>query len=163
MILNLDIDNVCNADALPDKLEIEPWVSSALVTDSSTRNEVELSLRIVSIEEISALNSTYRSKEGPTNVLSFPFEFPPGFMPDDHPAILGDIVLCADIIVEEAALQQKPVNAHWAHIIIHGTLHLLGYDHLDETDAKIMEDLEIKLLARFNFPNPYISHESLTL
>jgi probable rRNA maturation factor len=108
-------------------------------------------VRITDEAEIRELNATYRGKDYATNVLSFPFEAPPGV---DIP-LLGDIVVCAAVVAREAAEQEKPLQAHWAHMVIHGTLHLLGYDHIEEADAEEMEGLEIRLLADLGYANPY--------
>ena len=113
--------------------------------------EAELSIHITDRDEISELNQTYRDKAGPTNVLSFPAELPEELgLP-----LLGDIVICAPVVEDEAREQGKSLQAHWAHMIIHGTLHLLGYDHINDDDADIMESLEIDILQSFGFQNPY--------
>ena len=115
-------------------------------------HKVELSLRLVDEAESADLNQRYRGKAGPTNVLSFPFEPPPGIK---GPRYLGDLVICVPVVVREAAEQGKATEAHWAHLVVHGVLHLLGYDHLDETEAQEMEALETRLLANLGFPPPY--------
>lgn len=108
-------------------------------------------IRIVGIPESSDLNLQYRNKTGPTNILSFPFEVPPG-IPSDH---LGDLVICAPLVTNEAIEQNKVLLHHWIHLIVHGVLHLQGFDHIDPDEAQEMELLEIKLLARLEIPNPY--------
>jgi probable rRNA maturation factor len=115
------------------------------------RDEAQLTIRITDEAEIQELNRTYRHKDKPTNVLSFPFEAPPGV----EIPLLGDIIICAAVVAREAGEQGKPLQAHWAHMVIHGTLHLLGYDHIDETEAEQMEGLEITLLAGLGYANPY--------
>lgn len=112
---------------------------------------VEVSLRFVDDETIRELNRDYRGKDKPTNVLSFPFEAPPGV----PTTLLGDLVICAPVVAAEAAEQGKPLTAHWAHMVVHGVLHLLGYDHIDDADAEIMEGLEVEILAGLGVPNPY--------
>lgn len=102
-------------------------------------------------EESQSLNSQYRGKDKPTNVLSFPFEVPDGIELD----LLGDLIICADVVEKEAQEQDKPLLHHWAHMVIHGTLHLLGYDHISDDEAEEMEALEIKLLAHLSIPDPY--------
>lgn len=117
---------------------------------------LELSLRIVDGPEIRALNKRYRGRDAATNVLSFPAELPPG-LPFRH---LGDVIVCAAIVQNEAQTQNKTLAAHWAHMLIHGTLHLLGYDHEDDEEAEIMEALEAQALARLGWPCPYGSELS---
>ena len=114
--------------------------------------KVELSLRLVDEVESADLNRRYRGKAGPTNVLSFPFEPPPGVRGRKY---LGDLAICVPVVVREAAEQGKAPEAHWAHLVVHGVLHLLGYNHLDETEAQEMEALETRLLANLGFPPPY--------
>ncbi len=141
------------ATGIPDKKEIQQWVSSVL-TDREIE-KAELSLRVVSSEEIQALNKLYREKDKPTNVLSFPADVPE-FVELATPE-LGDIILCADVIHQEAIDQNKSLQAHYAHMVIHGVLHLLGYDHIEPQDADEMESIEIAILNSLQFPNPYIS------
>ncbi len=114
----------------------------------------EFTARFVGIEESQALNLQFRGKDKPTNVLSFPFESPPGIeMP-----LLGDLVICAPVISQEAAEQNKPVAFHYAHMLVHGILHLLGYDHIEDTQADEMEALEIRILAELGIDDPYQDH-----
>jgi probable rRNA maturation factor len=149
--LCLDIDNV-SAHVVPGDAEFEAWVRAAL---HSRRDAAEISLRIVDGDEIAALNRQYRGKDYATNVLSFPADLPPQLkLPH-----LGDIVICAAVVEREAVEQKKPALAHWAHMIVHGTLHLLGYDHVDDNDAQVMESLEIEILQTLNFANPYIGED----
>jgi len=108
-------------------------------------------VRLVDAPEMASLNKTYRGKDGPTNVLSFPADLPPDL---DLP-LLGDIVICAPVVAAEAREQHKSPDAHWAHMAVHGTLHLLGYDHLDENEAITMEALESAILADLHYPCPY--------
>jgi len=111
-------------------------------------------VRLVDIAEMKTLNETYRDKAGPTNVLSFPSD-----LPDDlQLPLLGDIVICAPVVRAEAAEQGKNLTAHWAHMTIHGTLHLLGYDHIAEEEAAAMEALESAILKRLDYPCPYRDH-----
>lgn len=153
MNLTIDLDNA-SQNTIPSVEDIEQWVGSAVGT---SKENVELSIRVTDREEISELNKTYRNKDGATNVLSFPAELPAEL----ELPLLGDLVICAPVVEDEAKQQGKTLQAHWAHMIIHGTLHLLGYDHIDDTDAEIMENLEIKLLASLKFPNPYINHQEM--
>ena len=110
-----------------------------------------LTLRVTDEAESAALNLAYRNKPGPTNVLSFPFDPPPGWSGN----YLGDLLLCAPVVAREAQAQGKSPLAHWAHLSVHGSLHLLGYDHHDADDARQMEALEIEILRELGFDDPY--------
>lgn len=147
--LHLDLQNVTKNKSVPSFYRFKQWTLAALPQDMP---ETELTIRIVGEKESAHLNETYRAKKGPTNVLSFPFE-PPSemFFP-----LLGDIIICARLIEKEAKEQCKNRVAHWAHIVVHGVLHLLGYDHINERDAKKMEKKEISILNNLGFPNPYL-------
>ncbi len=133
---------------LPSLLQLERWVSAALQAHIP---HAELTIRFVDEAESAALNQQYRQKQGATNVLSFTFaaDIP------NAPPLLGDLVLCAPLIAQEAMQQHKTLDAHYAHLVIHGSLHLLGYDHEVASAAQIMEDLEIHLLAALGYSNPY--------
>nr|WP_305891481.1 rRNA maturation RNase YbeY [Methylomonas sp. SURF-1] len=133
----------------PDAAQFQIWVDAAL---SGFQQDSEITIRLVDTEESAELNGQYRHKSGPTNILSFPFEAPPGVELD----LLGDLVICAPVIAREAAEQGKLPDHHWAHITVHGVLHLLGYDHIEEQDAEQMEALEIDILSRLNIANPYL-------
>ncbi len=146
----ITIQRIVKEKSLPSNIKFKKWVTAVL---KNKLFSAEITLRIVDKNEITELNTTYRHKKKPTNVLSFPFDMPEEC--DDDLPILGDIVICADVILEEAIAQEKTVEAHWAHMVVHGTLHLLGYDHEKETDADIMEAEEIKILASLGFSNPY--------
>lgn len=133
---------------LPTNAAMRGWIAHAL---RRRRREASLTLRIVDAREGAALNRRWRGKQGPTNVLSFPL---PG-LAGIAPALLGDIVLCAPVLKAEAAAQKKTIAAHCAHLLVHGTLHLLGYDHARPRQAAAMERLETELLAELDFPDPY--------
>ncbi|EKF75755.1 hypothetical protein A11A3_02762 [Alcanivorax hongdengensis A-11-3] len=120
----------------------------------------DVTLRIVDEEEIRALNHDFRGKDSPTNVLSFPFEMPEGLPADAVAPLLGDVVICTQVVRREAAEQGKTLEAHWAHMVTHGVLHLLGYDHIDDDDAQIMETLEIRTLQEQGFADPYQTPDS---
>jgi probable rRNA maturation factor len=138
--------------------EVERWVAAALdAADHAGRYEV--SVRIVDDQESQSLNKQYRDKDSPTNVLSFPFEMLDG-LPDDIVQPLGDLVICEPVIGREATEQGKDVNAHRTHMVIHGTLHLLGYDHQTDEHAATMETLEIGVLQKFGIENPYIDNHT---
>lgn len=140
----------------PSASSLQTWAETALRTEI---DHAELTIRIVDTKEMTELNTTYRHKNGPTNVLAFPFTIPDE-IPLDVP-ILGDIVICAEIVNREAKEQNKSQNAHWAHIIVHGTLHLLGYDHVLDQEAKEMESLEIEIMQHLGFANPYEAGEDI--
>lgn len=145
-----------SSDELPGIEALSRWVAAALaeharVSGQSGAASPELTIRLVDDAESQALNRDYRGKNRPTNVLSFPFEAPPGL---DLP-LLGDLVISHPVMHREAREQHKPLADHYAHLVIHGTLHLLGYDHIDETDAAIMEALERAVLDGFGIPDPY--------
>ncbi len=148
-MLQVDIQQAC-ADPVPDEDDIRSWVDAAL-RGAGREADSEVSLRLVDSDEMARLNDRYRDKPGDTNVLSFPSGLPE----DLQLPLLGDIAVCAPVVRREAAEQGKPERAHWAHMIVHGTLHLLGYDHVDTADAEIMESLETAVLAQLGYPCPY--------
>lgn len=141
---------------LPTIEQCEQWVSASLMQDWAS-GEVEMVIRIVEEAESQTLNRDYRGKDYPTNVLSFPFENPPGLLElvDEELPYLGDLVICAPVVAREAAEQHKPILAHWAHMIVHGCLHLQGYDHMNDAEAEEMEALEIEILTGLGFDSPY--------
>lgn len=146
-----------SSDELPGVEALSRWVAATLaaaharVTGQPGAKAPELTIRLVDDAESQALNRDYRGKDRPTNVLSFPFEAPPGI---DLP-LLGDLVISHPVMRREARQQRKPLIDHYAHLVIHGTLHLLGYDHIDEAEAEIMEALERAVLDGFGIPDPY--------
>lgn len=150
MRVRVDVQQVVEAGRfyLPGKAQLQRWVEQVL---QGRIQKGELTIRIVDEDESAVLNSTYRHKTGPTNVLSFPFT---AEVPLAVP-VLGDLVICAPVMLREAQAQDKTPEAHWAHIVIHGTLHLLGFDHLSGDQARDMETLEIKLMEQLGFTNPY--------
>ncbi len=137
-------------DAGPAEADIQHWVEAALQHEQ--RDNTELTVRIVDEAESAALNSQYRGKDYPTNVLSFTYDIPA----EVEMNLLGDLVICAPVVQREAGQQGKAEQAHWAHMVIHGVLHLLGFDHLNDTDTQNMEQHEIAILAELGFPNPYL-------
>ena len=149
MKLLVDIQTA-SSEPLPAEEDIRKWIDAAL-TGRTTQKQVEVSIRLVDQDEMAQLNETYRGKKGTTNVLTFPANLPTEL---DIP-LLGDIVICAPVVGAEAAQQGKTSNAHWAHMTVHGALHLLGYDHIEEEDATIMEALESSILMDLNYACPY--------
>ena len=135
---------------------MQVWVAAAIAAAAHPAGAgVEVSVRVVDADEIRALNERYRQQDKPTNVLSFPAELPAA--PAGQPALLGDIIICAPVVRSEAEQQGKTLQSHWAHLLVHGTLHLLGYDHLQDADAERMEGLEASILAAHGIANPYAS------
>lgn len=147
MTVELDLQLAEEHESTPPRESFETWAGIAL----ADRQDTELTVRVVGREESRALNEAYRGKDAPTNVLSFPAELPEGI---DLP-LIGDIVICAPLVAEEAGRQGKAPLDHWAHLTIHGVLHLLGYDHQDDAGAEEMESLEIRLLASLGIADPY--------
>ncbi|GIU16574.1 endoribonuclease YbeY [Shewanella sp. c952] len=146
--VDLDLQIAVEGFELPSTQEMELWVKTAL---RDSMEQAELTIRIVDVAESEMLNSTYRGKDKPTNVLSFPFEAPPGI----ELPLLGDLVVCAAVVKQEAIDQNKPLNAHWAHMVVHGCLHLLGYDHIEDIEAEEMESIETQLIESLGYNNPY--------
>lgn len=149
----IEIQYACRHSDCPAEEQIRHWLMPVmgLAPDDAT-----LCIRLVDAEESRGLNHRYRGRDAATNVLSFPFEAPPGLaLP-----ILGDLVICAEVLARECVEQHKTREAHWAHIVTHGVLHLLGHDHQDASQAARMEELERELLARLGFADPYLEHEA---
>lgn len=153
MTVRVDVQNACDDDAVPETHLVESWIAGA-VAATGIAGDREASVRIVDADEIQALNKRYRGKDKPTNVLSFPAGDVAGF-PGDLPLPLGDIVICASVVRDEAALQGKTIADHWAHMLVHGTLHLLGLDHATDAEALEMEALEVRILSGYGVADPY--------
>lgn len=152
--LTVDVQVACD-DEVPAEPDIQKWVSAAYGQSGRAVNHpCEIAVRIVDAEEIQTLNELYRMKDGATNVLSFPGGEMAG-LPDDATQMLGDIVICASVVASEAAEQGKTQPDHWAHMLVHGTLHLLGFDHNTDIEAAEMEALEMSILATGDISNPY--------
>ena len=146
--IKIDLQNDSDLPNVPDERQLASWVEQAL---QQAYPGLEQSIRVVDEVESRQLNKAYRGKDRPTNVLSFPSE-QSELLDYDY---LGDLVICAVVVEAEAAQQGKSLTAHWAHMIVHGMLHLQGYDHLDESEAEQMETLEIEILAALGHTNPY--------
>lgn len=152
MNIRVEVQYACQFPHLPDKKMFTRWVKAIAQNIPRSQKMMELTIRIVDASEGRELNEQWRHRSYATNVLSFPFESPAGLL---FP-LLGDIVICAPVVEQEAKEQNKSLWAHWAHLVIHGTLHLLGHDHLEETQAQVMESLEIAALQSLGYPNPYL-------
>lgn len=152
MTIVLDLQNEQAFSTVPDRQKIQRWLTTAIqCLPHKNVNKHTVTIRFIDNQESALLNDTYRHKKGPTNVLSFPDEPIPGFDSDSF----GDLAICVPVVLDEAQAQDKTVDAHFAHLIIHGFLHLLGYDHDAEKQAHVMESLEINILAHLGFSNPY--------
>ncbi|MGD8235241.1 MAG: rRNA maturation RNase YbeY [Chromatiales bacterium] len=145
----IELQVASDARALPTCEQVTSWVSAARLD----HGDATIVVRIVDEAESRQLNRDYRGKDRPTNVLSFPFEPPPG-IPEEQEH-LGDLVICAPVVFREAREQQKQPEAHWAHMVVHGVLHLQGYDHQNIEEAEEMESLERQILARLGYSDPY--------
>lgn len=147
-MIDLDLQIACEENNLPTEQQFIDWLTAAL---KDTKPNAEVTIRLVEEEESQTLNSEYRGKDKPTNVLSFEFDAPPMLELN----LLGDLVICKNIIEREAIEQEKTLNDHWAHMVVHGALHLLGMDHIEENEAIEMESLEKKILATLAIDDPY--------
>ena len=139
--LNLSVQYVCNKAGLPLRAEFVRWARAALVGGG------EIAIRLVDTDEGLTLNKAYRDKDYATNVLSFPY--------DTEPVVTGDLVICPGVVADEAREQNKPLEAHYAHLVVHGMLHLQGWDHDDDNDAEAMENKEREILAVLGYSDPY--------
>ena len=149
MVIKVDLNIASKSQYIPDAWYFTHWIESVLNATSHFADEI--SVCIVDAKESAFLNNKWRGKKGATNVLSFPIN-----ADNQLPiTLLGDLVICAPIVIQEAHAQQKKIEAHWAHMVIHGTLHLLGYDHVYEKEANEMEHIEICLLAKLGYEHPY--------
>lgn len=148
MNVEVDVQYAATDEGLPEPEEILSWVEAAV---AGRRSNVELTVRVVDEAEIIALNRTFRGRDEPTNVLSFPV----GDLPGIQVPLLGDVVVCAPVVSRQASEQGKTARAHWAHMVVHGTLHLLGYDHVAPADAETMEQIEKAILDSLGYGDPY--------
>ncbi len=144
----VDFQVVSESAHLPSQNLLQKWVDTVL---TDTTEDSEIVIRIVDEVEMIQFNEQYREKKGATNILSFPFELPEGI----DSQLLGDLLVCAPIVELEAQQQNKSLNHHWAHMIVHGVLHLIGYDHINDREAEEMEALEKKILKSIKINNPY--------
>jgi len=155
MSIEVDLQIASNTSNLPKAENLESWVNTALSTVS--KDDLELTLRIVDEDEMQSLNREYRNQDKPTNVLSFPFDDPPGI----KTTLLGDILICAPVVEREAKDYGVDLNEHWAHMVVHGILHLCGYDHMQTIEATEMAKLELQILEKIGFYNRQLSRSVL--
>lgn len=154
ILLDYQTDALTQSDYFPAEADVQQWLDSALAV-LGVDEALELTLRLVDNQEIRDLNRDYRGKDYATNVLSFSIDWE---VPET-PRLLGDIIIAAEVVNEEARQQGKSAQAHWAHMCIHGLLHLLGYDHIEDAEAEMMENAERRILAALGFPDPYTELE----
>lgn len=145
--LNLSVQYACNRAGLPLRADFVRWARAALVGGG------EVAIRMVDAEEGQTLNNEYRGKNYATNVLSFPY--------DTEPLVTGDLVICPEVVAREATEQNKPLDAHYAHLTVHGMLHLQGWDHENDEEAQAMEDEEREILAALGYPDPYLGDQAV--
>ena len=149
----LDLQLACEDNTgLPEESQFQKWLD---VVIPQFQAESEVTIRLVDTEESNELKLTYRGMDKPTNVLSFPFEAPPGI----ELPLLGDLIICRQVVEREATEQGKPLEAHWAHMVVHGSLHLLGYDNIEDEEAEEMESLETEIMLALGYEDPYISEK----
>ncbi|CAI0794905.1 rRNA maturation RNase YbeY [Serratia proteamaculans] len=149
----LDLQLACaDNSGLPDEATFQRWLEGVL---PQFQEEAEVTIRLVDEAESNELNLTYRGMDKPTNVLSFPFEAPPGI----ELPLLGDLIICRQVVEREAVEQDKALEAHWAHMVVHGSLHLLGYDHIEDDEAEEMESLETEIMHGLGYPDPYLAEK----
>ncbi|OGO91607.1 MAG: rRNA maturation RNase YbeY [Coxiella sp. RIFCSPHIGHO2_12_FULL_42_15] len=151
--MHIEFQKRVAADHIPKRTAIKKWLLEAMnhIPEKIPSHQNEMTIRIIGREESAELNEHFRHKKGPTNVLAFMDKPLAGLAPDT----LGDLAICADVVKQEAEEQGKLLESHWAHMIVHGFLHLMGYDHLDKGDAEKMESKEIEILTALGFENPY--------
>ncbi|WP_419208797.1 rRNA maturation RNase YbeY [Photobacterium leiognathi subsp. mandapamensis] len=153
MAIYLDLQYATESqDELPTEAEFQQWLDAAVTPFQA---DAEVTIRLVDEADSHELNLEYRGKDRPTNVLSFPFEAPPGIELE----LLGDLIICRQVVEKEALEQNKQLKAHWAHMVVHGSLHLLGYDHIEDDEAEEMEGLETEIMQNMGFVDPYISEK----
>ncbi|MFZ7157794.1 rRNA maturation RNase YbeY [Avibacterium gallinarum] len=152
VIVDLQIA-VENSENLPTEQQFQQWATAAVQAENL---QPEITIRVVDEAESQSLNATYRGKDYPTNVLSFPFECPE----EVELPLLGDLVICRQVVEREAQEQGKPLMAHWAHMVVHGCLHLLGYDHIEDDEAEEMESLETEIMQELGFADPYLAEKA---
>ena len=151
IVIDYQVEDIPDDWVYPAEKRLQRWLDKALEI-LAIDEALEVTVRLVDNAEIQELNREYRGKDSPTNVLSFPCDWD---LPEE-PRLLGDIVIAVEVVNQEAREQKKKMEAHWAHIVIHGLLHLLGHDHVQEEQAEVMEGLEKRILQALGFPDPYL-------
>ncbi len=155
MAVAVDVQVACDDPDIPEEADIQDWIATAIEqSDRSPADNVEVAVRVVDADEIRTLNRLYRDKDKSTNVLSFPAGDIDG-LPANVSRLLGDVVVCASVVAVEASEQGKTLPDHWAHMLVHGTLHLLSFDHEHDAEAIEMESLETRILASKSVSDPY--------
>jgi len=152
MSVIVELVNESAEPAVPSQAEFEGWSDAVLKELKQSEQAFELGIRLVSENESAELNQNFRNKQGPTNVLSFTYS---DILPEAQQNLLGDLAICSQVVIREAQEQHKTAQAHWAHMTIHGMLHLLGHDHQDDIQAESMETLECNILLKLGYPQPY--------
>ena len=152
MVLAVEIQAVSASDRLPAPAQLTAWARAAW---QDPARDAEVVIRLTDEDESRRLNRAYRGKDRPTNVLSFSYGPMPGIAPDQ----IGDLLVCVPVVEREARAQGKTREAHWAHMVVHGMLHLQGHDHEDDRQARVMECLETEILTGLGFPAPYADDE----
>ncbi|PCJ40917.1 MAG: rRNA maturation RNase YbeY [SAR86 cluster bacterium] len=156
MSVIVELMNASAESAVPSQTEFELWSNAVLQELNQSEQAFELGVRLVSADESAELNQNFRNKQGPTNVLSFSYtDALIGAPAEAQHNLLGDLAICSRVVIHEAQEQQKTATAHWAHMTIHGMLHLRGYDHQHDSEADAMEKLESKILSTLGYPHPY--------
>lgn len=154
-VVSVDLQVASAVGSVPDDAAVQSWVQD-VIDEMEFGRQCEVSVRIVDEKEGRELNKQYRNKDGATNVLSFPADSESMLtLPADVPCVLGDIVICGPIVESEANEQKKKIESHWAHLLVHGTLHLLGHDHEEDADAEEMEAIETRILGKRGVADPY--------
>ncbi|MES3009103.1 MAG: rRNA maturation RNase YbeY [Pseudomonadota bacterium] len=159
MIATLDFENASTGVAVPAEADFLRWIECAQQHTHGADKPVNVGIRIIDAKESAALNNDYRGKDYATNVLSFGSDIPDAIVAELEEIPLGDLAICAEVVAREAVEQGKPAAAHWAHMVVHGMLHLHGYDHEDDQDAEEMENLERRILATLGIDDPYRNDE----
>jgi probable rRNA maturation factor len=156
--LDVSVQYATSRSGIPHAASMAEWANAAFAASGARRvRDLPMTIRIVGAAESRRLNRTWRGKDKPTNVLSFP-SAASGLRATDAASLalpLGDLAICAPVVAREAREQGKETRAHWAHMVVHGVLHLLGYDHENDRDADVMEAREVKILSQFGYSNPY--------
>lgn len=159
MIATLDFENASSLTTVPPEADFLRWIECAQQHVATAAKPVNVGILLIDASESAELNRDYRGKDYATNVLSFPSDIPNAILAELEEIPLGDLAICAEVVGREAMEQGKPATAHWAHMVVHGMLHLHGYDHEDDAEAEEMEALERSILAALGIDDPYRNDE----